>query len=287
MKKVVRLNESDLIRMVKKIIKENEDKSMDEYINWDIKSVNCEGSRFGNMSSMGVDEDEDGNIRVRIRYCEGDDEELNYLKRKARREIEQTYQLPNDNEGELEEGFLSSLVNKVFKGSGRAASKEFIMNTATKGLMKMPLLQQIPIEVRNVINKLPKSIKIGTKLDDAFKKSSYDILSLEGNMARLNNEIGGAGGLEMYSRNISEIIRKPKGSVIDLKDLYTKAQFLKKEMENVKNGIPKPKSGSVLTKNKKYQEQLAKYENFLWSDMGKINRFIANLDELIKKSKFK
>ena len=97
MKKIVKLTESDLARIVKRVIRENEeDTSMDEYIDWDIKSMECEGSRFGNMSSMGTDRDEDGNIFVFIRYCKGDDEELEYLKRKARKEIEMKYKLPDE-----------------------------------------------------------------------------------------------------------------------------------------------------------------------------------------------
>ena len=41
------------------------------------------------------DEDEDGNIVVTIRYCKGNDEELEYLKRKARMEIASNYGLDN------------------------------------------------------------------------------------------------------------------------------------------------------------------------------------------------
>jgi hypothetical protein len=47
------------------------------------------------MASMGVDEDEDGNIVVTIRYCEGDDETLEHLKMKARMEIASNYGLDN------------------------------------------------------------------------------------------------------------------------------------------------------------------------------------------------
>ena len=101
-KKVIKLSESDLNYIIKRVMNENEDTSMDEYINWDIKSVDCEGSYLGNMSSMGVSEDKDGNPKVFIRYCKGDNEELNYLKRKARREIEQSNQLPSDNESLFE-----------------------------------------------------------------------------------------------------------------------------------------------------------------------------------------
>jgi hypothetical protein len=126
-KKVIKLTENDLIYMIKRVMNENEDTSMDEYINWDIKSVDCEGSYLGNMSSMGVSEDKDGNPKVFIRYCKGDNEELNYLKRKARREIEQSNQLPSDDESlfenknmtkkiiKLTEGDLMNIVKRVIK----------------------------------------------------------------------------------------------------------------------------------------------------------------------------
>ena len=125
MKKVIRLTESDLARIVKRVIKENEmnqdpcmssmdDTSMDEYINWDIKTTNCEGSRFGGMSSMGVDEDEDGNIIAFIRYCDGDDEELEYLKRKARYQICKENRLPSEDET-LNESDLDRILKRVIK----------------------------------------------------------------------------------------------------------------------------------------------------------------------------
>jgi hypothetical protein len=67
---------------------EEDEKDMDQHINWDIKDVDCEGGRFGKLSSMGVSYDDDHNPEVFIRYCKGDNEELDYLKRKARMEIE-------------------------------------------------------------------------------------------------------------------------------------------------------------------------------------------------------
>ena len=95
MKIIITERQSKLLR---RIISEELDydmDKMDEHINWDIKTTDCEGSSLGNMSSMGVDEDEDGNIVVTIRYCKGDDEELEYLKRKARMEIASNYGLDN------------------------------------------------------------------------------------------------------------------------------------------------------------------------------------------------
>jgi len=85
-------------KQLKRVVNEELDydmDKMDEHINWDIKTTDCEGSSLGNMSSMGVDEDEDGNIVVFIRYCKGDDDELEHLKMKARMEIASNYGLDN------------------------------------------------------------------------------------------------------------------------------------------------------------------------------------------------
>jgi hypothetical protein len=112
----------------KNVMDENKDTSMDEHINYDIKSVDCEGSRSNNGGSMRVESDDDGNPLVVIRYCKGDDKELGYLKRKARREIEQSNQLPSDNESifenknmknkkvvKLTENDLKNIVKRVIK----------------------------------------------------------------------------------------------------------------------------------------------------------------------------
>jgi len=81
-------------KLLRRILSEESDYEMEEII-YDIKTTDCEGSSLGNMSSMGVDEDEDGNIVVFIRYCKGDDEELEHLKMKARMEIASKYDLGN------------------------------------------------------------------------------------------------------------------------------------------------------------------------------------------------
>ena len=86
----------------KNVMDENKDTSMDEHIEFDIREMDCEGSRSNNGGSMRVESDDDGNPLVVIRYCKGDDKELGYLKRKARREIEQSNQLPSDNESIFE-----------------------------------------------------------------------------------------------------------------------------------------------------------------------------------------
>jgi len=55
-----------------------------EDISYDIQSVDCEGDFGGNVY---IDEDD----TVVIRYCEGDDEELEYLKRKGKKLLYSKY----------------------------------------------------------------------------------------------------------------------------------------------------------------------------------------------------
>ena len=128
-KKIIKLSENDLQNIVKRVITENENLSMDEDIEFDIRAVNCEGSRSDNGGSMKIESDDDGNPLVVIRYCKGDIKKLDYLKRKARREIEQSNQLPSDDESlfenknknmtkkiiKLTEGDLMNIVKRVIK----------------------------------------------------------------------------------------------------------------------------------------------------------------------------
>lgn len=163
MKKVIRLTESDLARIVKRVIKENEmnqdpcmssmdDTSMDEYINWDIKTTNCEGSRFGGMSSMGVDEDEDGNIIAFIRYCDGDDEELEYLKRKARYQICKENRLPSEDET-LNESDLDRILKRVISESKKKPSKSEILKMTKEELKDVYGKLEVKGEYLNPKNK--------------------------------------------------------------------------------------------------------------------------------------
>ena len=91
MKKIIRLTESDLARIVKRVIKENEGDMYTDFgrkkiptksredISYDIQSVDCGGK---NEMDGHVDIDEDDTII--IKYCEGDNEELDYLKNKGK-----------------------------------------------------------------------------------------------------------------------------------------------------------------------------------------------------------
>lgn len=181
---------------------------------------------------------------------------------------------------ELDEGIFDTIL-KSFRGGGKK-----IVSTASK-LATMPLINQISSDLRLLITKLPQKVKVGVKLDGVFKKTLYDVKSVEGSIARLNREMNGFGGAELYSRRLSNTVRQPKGSVVNLKELYTDAQFLKKELENIKNNLPKPKQGGILNKNKNYQSELNNYHNFLWSELGSVNRFIGELDNLLKEVKIK
>jgi hypothetical protein len=78
MKKVIRLTERDLTRIVKRIVNEMDGDSDDEF-SFDIKSVRCDDKTF-----------KDGHVDIKgdtivIRYCKGDDDSLEYLKRKGKK----------------------------------------------------------------------------------------------------------------------------------------------------------------------------------------------------------
>ena len=94
MSRIIRLTERDLTRIVRRVIKENEEEMGDMYtdfgrkkiptkahedISYDIQSVDC-GGKNGMVGHVDIDEDD----TIIIRYCEGDNEELDYLKKKGK-----------------------------------------------------------------------------------------------------------------------------------------------------------------------------------------------------------
>ena len=84
-RKVIRLTESDLRRIVKRVIKED----MDYTPFYDIQSVDCgDNVRSGTVYL-------DGETIV-ISYCEGNEEDLEYLKEKGLRLLELEYSYPPD-----------------------------------------------------------------------------------------------------------------------------------------------------------------------------------------------
>ena len=162
MKKVVTLTESDLVRLVKKVINENKDTSMDEYINYDIKSVDCQDSSLDDdywRGSMYVREDEDGNPLVVIRYCKGDDEELNRLKRKAIHYIEKSNQLPSDNESIFE--------NKNMKNKKVVRLTESDLNRLVKRVIREQYNDEEELKATMASNKIEN---ISNPSDDELKR---------------------------------------------------------------------------------------------------------------------
>ena len=83
MKKTIRLTESDLTRIVKRIIKEYADYTP----HYDIQSKDCSGSRMASNVYL------DGETIV-IKYCRGNESEIPYLKEKGQLLLNREYGLP-------------------------------------------------------------------------------------------------------------------------------------------------------------------------------------------------
>ena len=81
MKRIVRLTESDLARIVRRVIKENDSR---EDFQFDIEAVDCDPSQGYTEGTVDIDEDEDGNDIIVIRYCRGDKKSLRKLTEKGR-----------------------------------------------------------------------------------------------------------------------------------------------------------------------------------------------------------
>jgi hypothetical protein len=109
MKKVIRLSESELMRVVKRIINETDKEKVirgilqgrqpkpqyieyggekqtspfdsDENISYNIQSVECDGNEMG--GNVYIDEDD----TIVIRYCKGNSRKLEHLKRKGKMEL--------------------------------------------------------------------------------------------------------------------------------------------------------------------------------------------------------
>ena len=87
MKKIIRLTETDLARIVKRVIKEEMDDvytDSREDFQFDIQAVDCDPSQEYTEGTVDIDEDEDGNDIIVIRYCRGDKKSLRKLSEKGR-----------------------------------------------------------------------------------------------------------------------------------------------------------------------------------------------------------
>lgn len=84
MKRIVRLTESDLKRIVRKTIREMSGDNMGDEYSYNISTIDCtKYGEFSDIVPVSVDIDEDDTIV--IKYCEGDIEALEYGKEKGRR----------------------------------------------------------------------------------------------------------------------------------------------------------------------------------------------------------
>ena len=85
MKRIIRLTESDLTRIVKRTIREmEEDRPL-----FDIEAVDCDSPSGGHV---GIDD----NNTIVIRYCKGNNEDLEYLKEKGITLLHSRFSLPDD-----------------------------------------------------------------------------------------------------------------------------------------------------------------------------------------------
>ena len=89
MGRIVRLTESELTRLITRIVKEN--REMDYDYSYDIQSVDC----GRNIRSGHVDIDDE---TIVIRYCEGNEEDLKYLKEKGMGLLHSQYNLPDEDD---------------------------------------------------------------------------------------------------------------------------------------------------------------------------------------------
>ncbi len=87
MKRIIRLTETDLARIVKRVLSEQMDDvytDSREDFNFDIQEVDCDPSQEYTDGTVDIDEDENGNDIIVIRYCRGDKKSLRKLSEKGR-----------------------------------------------------------------------------------------------------------------------------------------------------------------------------------------------------------
>ena len=188
--------------------------------------------------------------------------------------------ISEQNRDELDEGIFNSIL-KSFEGGGKK-----VVSAASK-MSTTPLINQISHDILQLITKIPQKVKVGPKLDGVFKKTLFDVKRVEGSVAYLDRTMNGFGIAELYSRRLSNAVQQPKGVVINLKEVYTDAHLLKKELENIKHKLPKPTEGGILNKNKNYQSELNEWYNFLEGELGSVNKFISEIDNFFKEVKIK
>lgn len=163
---------------------------------------------------------------------------------------------------------ILSEINKV--KSSFKPKPSFANSANPKGLVT-PLMSQLSSGVQNFIKILPNSIKVGPKLSNLFKTNYSNIKSLSSRLSKYKNN----GSVELYSRKLSNSLSVSKGNTVNLKELYEDASLLKKELENIKSSIPKPKTGG---------KEMEIWYNTFYTELGDLGKFTSDLEKLWKSS---
>jgi hypothetical protein len=180
----------------------------------------------------------------------------------------------------LTESDLVNLVTRVVNESEVGENFGFlrkILSPKTSQKTTMGVVKRMTPEIDAIFRKLPDSLKVGPRLSGLFKNNMTRIKNLKGNISRglsSNPKLGVADSL------VSQLERKlatPQGTPIDVKSLYQTSLSLKKELEQVKRAMPKP--------NINDKKKLDQWYNYLYSESADINKFVSELEEVIKTAK--
>lgn len=197
--------------------------------------------------------------------------------------------ISEQNSNELNEGIFDAILN-FFKRGGKSLSKTGLnpknnmayKNTYPKNLPKTSPMLSLPSNVASLLPKIPQNVKIGPALEKNFKDNLRSMIEFEKNIVALKPKINGLS--DIYARKITSIIKQPKGSVINLRELYSLANYCKIDLMNVKKTLP-PLKQSFKDRLRNYQTELYRYDNLLRPEIIDIDRFIRSLDILLKQKK--
>lgn len=226
MKKLVRLTESDMIRLIERVITENREEEM-----------------FASHKAFN-----------------------NWMDTQDRMVHDESIEISE--QGQLVKGAISLAGKVIGKIAGGTAKK--IPVGSTKKLA-VPLIDQLPYNVKSFINLLPDSIKVGPKLSSLFGKNFTNIKTLPGRLSKYKNN----GSIELYTTRMVNTMSNTKGKTINLKQLYRDANFLKKELENIKSLTPKPKQSG---------KAMEDWYNTLYTENRDLSNLISDLERLWKSS---
>jgi hypothetical protein len=163
---------------------------------------------------------------------------------------------------------ILSEINKI--KSSFKTKPSFANSGGSKGLVT-PLMSQLSTKIQNFIELLPISVKVGPKLSNIFKGNYSNIKSLSSRLSKYKNN----GSIDLYSRKLSDAISVGEGKTVNLKELYTNASFLKKELETIKSLTPKPKQGGKAMEN---------WYNAFYSELSDLNKLTSELETILKSS---